>query len=63
VEWIPRDHPEHDEIHGAWQAQYGSDPYSWSSDVLFFRIQPSSMWAYAQRPKDFPELNRPPKRR
>ena len=53
VEWIGRDHPDHDEIHGAWTANYGSDPYTWGN-VTFFRIAPSSMWAYAFKPKDFP---------
>ena len=53
VEWLERDHPDHDEIHGAWTAQYGSDPYSWGS-VAFFRINPSAMWTYAGKPKDFP---------
>ena len=52
VEWITRDHPDHDEIHGAWVAQYGSDPYGWGN-VVFFQIQPASMWAYAFKPKDF----------
>ncbi len=53
VEWIERDHPDHDEIHGAWTAQYGSDPYTWGN-VVFFRIQPTSMWAYAFKPRNFP---------
>lgn len=55
VEWIGRDHPDHDEIHGAWSTAYESDPYSWGDEIVFFRIQPSSMWAYAFRPADFPE--------
>lgn len=54
VEWIPRDHPDHDEIHRTWSATYESDPYSWGDDVLFFRIQPASMWAYASDPEEFP---------
>ncbi len=53
VEWLKRDHPDHDEIHDAWTAQYGSDPYSWGN-VIFFRIQPRTMWAYAFKPKKFP---------
>jgi hypothetical protein len=54
VEWIGRDHPDHDEIHGTWEAQYGSDPYSWGGEIVFFRIVPASMWAYAFHPEEFP---------
>ena len=46
VEWITREHLDHDEIHAAWKKQYHSDPYTWG-DVIFFRIAPISMWAYA----------------
>ena len=55
VEWIPREHPDHDEIHRVWSETYESDPYSWGEGVLFFRIKPSSMWAYAFHPEEFPE--------
>lgn len=55
VEWIPREHPDHDEIHAAWTRQYESDPYSWSDDVVIFRIEPATMWAYAFHPEEFPE--------
>jgi len=55
VEWITREHPEHDEIHLAWSKNYHSDPYTWGDEIAFFRIEPSSMWAYAFRPSEFPE--------
>ena len=55
VEWIPRKHPDHDEIHRIWSETYESDPYSWGEGVVFFRIQPASMWAYAFHPEEFPE--------
>ena len=55
VEWIPRDHADHDEIHAAWSKTYGSDPYSWGEGIVFFRIQPGTMWAYAFHPEEFPE--------
>jgi uncharacterized pyridoxamine 5'-phosphate oxidase family protein len=55
VEWIARDHIDHDEIHGTWQEAYESDPYDWGDEIVFFRIQPSSMWAYAFHPEDFAE--------
>jgi general stress protein 26 len=54
VEWIERDHPDHDEIHAAWTAQYESDPYTWG-DVVLFRINPDTMWAYAFNAAEFPE--------
>ena len=55
VEWIPREHPDHDEIHRIWSETYESDPYSWGDGVVFFRIQPRSMWAYAFHPEEFPD--------
>jgi hypothetical protein len=55
VEWIGRDHPDHDEIYDVWRATYGADPYALSPDVVFFRIAPASMWAYASHPEEFPE--------
>lgn len=54
VEWIAPDHPDHDEIHATWQKTYGSDPYTWG-DVVFFRLNPTTMWAYAFHPEEFPE--------
>lgn len=55
VEWLPREHPDHDEVHRIWTATYESDPYSWGAGVVLFRIQPQSMWAYAFHPDEFPE--------
>ena len=55
VEWITRDHPDHDEIHRVWSETYKSDPYGWGEGVVFFRIEPRSMWAYAFHPEEFPE--------
>jgi uncharacterized pyridoxamine 5'-phosphate oxidase family protein len=55
VEWIPRDHLDHDEIHRVWSHNYESDPYSWGDQIVFFRIQPQSMWSYAFHPEEFPE--------
>jgi uncharacterized pyridoxamine 5'-phosphate oxidase family protein len=54
VEWIGREHPDHDEIHAAWKRTYESDPYDWGNVVLF-RIRPTTMWAYAFHPEEFPE--------
>ncbi len=54
VEWLPRDHSDHDEIHEAWTKNYGSDPYTWG-EIVFFRIEPATMWAYAFKAGEFPE--------
>jgi hypothetical protein len=55
VEWLSRDHPDHDEIHGIWTATYGMDPYDLADVVTLFRIAPASMWAFASHPEEFPE--------
>jgi hypothetical protein len=55
VEWITREHPDHDEIHRTWTEAYESDPYTWGEGVVLFRIKPRSMWAYAFHPAEFPE--------
>ena len=55
VEWIERGHPDHDEILEVWRSTYGSDPYSWGGTVVFFRIEPASMWTFALHPAEFPE--------
>lgn len=55
VEWVGRDHPDHDEIHRVWNETYESDPYSWGGEVVFFRIKPDTMWAYAFHPEEFPD--------
>ena len=54
VDWIRRGHPDHDEIHDIWTKTYESDPYTWG-DVVLFRIEPATMWAYAFHPEEFPE--------
>lgn len=53
VEWMPRDHSDHDELIQIWIATYGSEPYL-LGDIVFFRIQPASMWAFASNPSEFP---------
>ena len=42
-----------DEIEPVWREIYGSSPFEWG-DVYFMRIEPSSMWAYAFHPEQFP---------
>jgi Pyridoxamine 5'-phosphate oxidase len=53
VEWITPDHPDHQVIHRTWTETYESDPYTWG-DIIFFRLVPVTMWAYAFNPDDFP---------
>ena len=56
VEWIPREHPDHDEILRIWSETYESDPYSWGDGLVFFRIQPTSMWALRHAPGGVPRV-------
>ena len=58
VEWITREHAAHDEIHETWKQTYESDPYAWG-DVVFFRIDPQTMWAYAFHAEEFPDAPPP----
>lgn len=44
-----------EEIEPVWRELYGSSPFEWGEGVTFMRVEPSSMWAYAARPSDFPE--------
>jgi hypothetical protein len=53
AEWIDRGHPGHGELVRVWIDTYGSDPYL-LGDVVFFRIEPTSMWSFASNPADFP---------
>jgi uncharacterized pyridoxamine 5'-phosphate oxidase family protein len=42
------------EIEPIWTEIYGSSPFSWGEGVVFMRIEPTSMWAYAFHPERFP---------
>jgi len=37
-----------------WREIYGSSPFEWGDGVVFMRIEPTSMWAYAFHPENFP---------
>jgi uncharacterized pyridoxamine 5'-phosphate oxidase family protein len=52
---IGRDDPGVDGIEPVWREIYGSSPFEWGEGVFFMRIEPSSMWAYAFHPENFPE--------
>ena len=43
-----------DEIEPYWREIYGSSPFEWGEGVVFMRIEPTSMWAYAFHPDRFP---------
>ena len=36
---------------------YGSSPFSWGEGVVFIRVEPDTMFAYAFHPERFPELD------
>ena len=44
-----------DELDRIWTGIYGSSPFSWGKAVVFMVIEPTSMWAYAFHPVEFPE--------
>ena len=50
-----RGEPGVEEIEPVWSQIYGWSPFEWGEGVVLMRIEPSSMWAYAFHPEDFPE--------
>jgi uncharacterized pyridoxamine 5'-phosphate oxidase family protein len=52
---IGRDEPGVEEIEPVWREIYGSSPFEWGEGVVFMRLEPTSMWAYAFRAYEFPE--------
>jgi uncharacterized pyridoxamine 5'-phosphate oxidase family protein len=52
---IGRDDDGAAELEAVWRELYGSSPFEWGDGVVFMRIEPSSMWAYAFHPENFPE--------
>jgi uncharacterized pyridoxamine 5'-phosphate oxidase family protein len=44
-----------DEIEPVWRDIYGWSPFEWGEGVVFMRVEPTSMWAYAFHPENFPE--------
>lgn len=41
-------------IEPVWRDIYGSSPFEWGEGVVFMRVEPTSMWAYAFHPENFP---------
>ena len=52
---IGRDDEGVEEIEPVWREIYGSSPFEWGEGVILMRIEPTSMWAYAFHPENFPE--------
>jgi hypothetical protein len=44
-----------EEIDRVWTELYRSSPFSWGKGVTFMLVEPTSMWAYAFHPEEFPE--------
>jgi hypothetical protein len=44
-----------EELEPVWREIYGSSPFDWAEGVVFMRVEPTSMWAYAFHPENFPE--------
>ena len=44
-----------EEIEPVWRDIYGSSPFEWGEGVVFMRVEPTSMWAYAFHPENFVE--------
>jgi uncharacterized pyridoxamine 5'-phosphate oxidase family protein len=52
---IGRDDEGVGEIEPVWRDIYGSSPFEWGEGVVFMRIEPTSMWAYAFHADEFSE--------
>jgi len=52
---IGRDDDGVEELEPVWRDIYGSSPFEWGEGVVFMRVEPTSMWAYAFHPEAFPE--------
>ena len=55
AEIIGRESEGVEEIEPVWRDIYASSPFEWGEGVVFMRIRPTSMWAYAFHPRNFPE--------
>lgn len=52
VEFLAVEHPDFTPIEEHLVAHYGSSPSSWGDDIVYLRVQPHWMVAYAPRPDD-----------
>jgi uncharacterized pyridoxamine 5'-phosphate oxidase family protein len=44
-----------EDLDRVWTEIYGSSPFSWGEGVVYMVVEPTSMWAYAFHPEEFPE--------
>jgi uncharacterized pyridoxamine 5'-phosphate oxidase family protein len=54
---IERGDPEAGELDPIATGIYGSSPFSWGDGVVFIRVEPDVMFAYAFHPERFPDLD------
>ncbi len=54
---IERGDPGADELDRIATGIYGSSPFSWGDGVVFIRVEPDVMFAYAFHPENYPELD------
>jgi uncharacterized pyridoxamine 5'-phosphate oxidase family protein len=52
---LEKGNPEADELAELYERVYGSNPYTWGSDIVFVRVDPESIITYAPDPSKFPE--------
>jgi len=51
---LEKGHPEADELAALYERVYGSNPYTWGTDVVLVRVDPESIITYAPDPSKFP---------
>jgi hypothetical protein len=54
---IERDDPEAADLDRVATGLYGSSPFSWGEGVVFIRVEPDAMFAFAFHAERFPELD------
>lgn len=54
---IERGQPESEELDRIATRIYGSSPFSWGEGVVFVRVEPDVMFAYAFHPENYPDLD------
>ena len=57
AEIIERGQPDAEELDRIATGIYGSSPFSWGDGVVFIRVDPDVMFAYAFHPENFPDLD------
>jgi uncharacterized pyridoxamine 5'-phosphate oxidase family protein len=52
---LEKGNPEAGELAELYERVYGSNPYTWGSDIVFVRVDPESIITYAPDPSKYPE--------